>query len=226
MQWEVSTEQGSAAELHRRSAEMVSGGPAARSVRLLQVDAPALILGSAQPFTHVDAAAVRDAGLEVVRRRSGGGAVYVSEAAVMWVDVVVPSGDPLSEPDVGRAAWWLGDLWAGALASTGVDGVRVWRSAMRRTSWSDRVCFAGTGPGEVLAGDAKVVGISQRRTRSAALFQTALVLDWEPRRLLDVLALGESERDGAEVELAGAALGVGRAAGPVVFEALVASLPD
>ncbi len=32
--------------------------------------------------------------------------------------------------------------------------------------WSDVVCFAGVGPGEVTAGTAKVVGIAQRRTRA------------------------------------------------------------
>ena len=225
MRWEMAREEGSAAELHRRSAELVASPRPVRSVRLLEVDSPALVLGSAQPFSHVDPSAARAAGIEVVRRRSGGGAVYVSRSTVVWVDVVVPHGDPLWHQDVGIAPWWLGEAWAGALSEAGVGGALVWESAMRRTPWSDRVCFAGTGPGEVLLGESKVVGISQRRTRTAALFQTALVVDWDPGRLLDVLALDPAQRRAASDELAHAATGVGAQAATAAFEALTSSLP-
>ncbi|HET6915894.1 MAG TPA: hypothetical protein VFH56_07360 [Acidimicrobiales bacterium] len=225
MRWETAREVGSAAELHRRSAELVASPRAVRSLRLLEVASPALVLGSAQPFSHVDPSAARAAGIEVVRRRSGGGAVYVSQSTLVWVDVVVPHGDSLWHPDVGVAAWWLGEAWARALSEAGVGGARVWQSAMRRTAWSDRVCFAGTGPGEVLLGGSKVVGISQRRTRSAALFQTALVVDWDPGRLLDVLALDDAERQTASHELADAATGVGAPAAAAALEALASCLP-
>ena len=52
--------------------------------------------------------------------------------------------------------------------------------AMVRTAWSDRVCFAGIGAGEVIRDGAKLVGISQRRTRVAARFQCALYRTWRP----------------------------------------------
>lgn len=191
----------------------------------MEVTGPALVLGSAQPFTQVDEVAARAAGVEVVRRRSGGGAVYVSRSTVVWVDVVVPAGDSLWDPDVGRAAWWLGECWATALADVGVNGATVWRSAMRRTAWSERVCFAGVGPGEVLLGEAKAVGLAQRRTRTAALFQTALVLDWDPAAVLNLLALDVTERQAAAAELTGVAAGIGLVAGRAAFDALVASLP-
>jgi hypothetical protein len=49
---------------------------------------------------------------------------------------------------------------------------------MVRSEWSSRVCFAGTGAGEVLAGGRKVIGISQRRSRNGARFQCALYRHW------------------------------------------------
>lgn len=76
-----------------------------------------LVLGSSQPIEGVDSLACEDAGLGIVRRRSGGGAVLVAPGAQVWLDVFVPHGDPLSESDVGRAAWWLGELWARAISS-------------------------------------------------------------------------------------------------------------
>ena len=45
---------------------------------------------------------------------------------------------------------------------------------MACTGWCPLVCFAGVGPGEVLAGGRKLVGISQRRTRAGARFQCAV----------------------------------------------------
>ena len=101
-----------------------------------------------------------------MRRRSGGGAVLVGPGQAVWIDVVVPAGDPLWADDVGRAGWWLGEVWAAALAAAGLPGGEVWRGAQVRSAWSDRVCFAGLGAGEVTVGGRKVVGISQRRTRA------------------------------------------------------------
>ena len=50
------------------------------------------------------------------------------------------------------------------------------------------VCFDGLGPGEVTSRGAKVVGVSQRRTRLAARFQTSLYLRHDPVRLVALLA--------------------------------------
>lgn len=164
-----------------------------------RVDEPLLVLGSTQddvPFR----------GVEVVRRRSGGGAVLVTSDGVVWVDVFVPAGHPVWEQDVGRAFWWLGDAWAGALASLGVAGrVEVHRGALVGSRWSRQVCFAGLGPGEVTVDGRKAVGIAQRRTREGALFQCALALAWEPGRIAHLLALGPD----AEGELSGAVGPVG-----------------
>lgn len=211
--------------MHRLSAEMASASDPHRIVCMMEAVAPALVLGSAQPQSHVDIDATRAAKVDVVRRRSGGGAVLVGPATVIWVDLLVPAGDPLWQPDVGKAAWWVGESWARALAGVGAGSATVWKAGMRRSEWSDRVCFAGTGPGEVLIGAAKVVGVSQRRTRTAALFQTAAVVSWAPAELLGFLSLTAEDRSRALSDLAGAAAGVGADAGTRLFGALIDSLP-
>ena len=43
-------------------------------------------------------------GVEVVRRRSGGGAVLLLPGEFVWLDLVIPAGDPLWLDDVGQAA--------------------------------------------------------------------------------------------------------------------------
>jgi lipoate-protein ligase A len=146
----------------------------------------------------------------------------VEPGALLWVDVLVPAGDPLWEPDVGRAFAWLGRAWAEALGDVGVPGARAHEGGLVASPWSRLVCFAGLGPGEVTVAGAKVVGMCQRRTRVGALFQCAALLEWQPERLLARLALAEEERRRVARELAG----VARALDEVDPEQLATALLD
>lgn len=137
--------------------------------------------------------------------------MLVGPGELLWIDVFVPAGDRLWDPDVGRATHWLGGAWSAALATAGIAA--TWHDGpLVSTPWSALVCFAGLGPGEVRVGGAKVVGISQRRTRAGALFQCAALLRWRPSRLLGLLELNGGDRAGAEHDLAGVASPVGVAA--------------
>jgi lipoate---protein ligase len=189
--------------------ERVGARPAGeRRVVVYDVGRPVLVLGSSQRDDVVDWARVGKRGVEVVRRRSGGSAVLVESGAAVWVDVTIPADDALWEHDVGRAFHWVGAAWTEVLTRAGV--VCGWYDGpMRKTSWSAWVCFAGLGPGEVTVDGRKVVGLSQRRTREAVLFQCCAALRWEPERLLDLLALEDAERARGAVELAGVAAGIG-----------------
>ena len=172
---------------------------AGRSVWVFEPTVPALVLGSAQ---RTDRVATE---IEVVRRRSGGGAVLVVPGELLWVDVLVPAGDRLWDDDVGRAFGWLGDVWAGALAALGV-ATTVHHGGLTRSPWSDAVCFAGLGPGELLnAAGEKVVGMAQRRTRSVARFQCAALARWDAAAVVGLLGLPPPAGD----DLRGVAAGVG-----------------
>jgi lipoate-protein ligase A len=184
------------------------------SAWFLEVEGAALVLGSTQPGVTVG-----DPALEVVRRRSGGGAVLLRPGSAVWVDVVVPADDSLWTPDVGRAFWWLGEAWVEALTAVGVDGARWHDGPLMRSRWSEQVCFAGLGPGEVTVGGRKVVGMSSRRRRDGALFQCAALLDWDPAELVAVLGL-DSE---ALAELRDAAAGLAVPA-PLLQQAFLEAL--
>ena len=181
--WAVEVYQGSAAELHGREVAT----PAGRAVWWLTTTRPALVLGSSQRADVVDEGALERSGVELVRRHSGGGAVLLVPGEVSWVDVVLPAGDPLWDPDVGRAAHWLGAVWARVAAGFGTNGAEVHRGGLVRTPWSSLVCFAGLGPGEVQVAGRKLVSISQRRTRNWARFQCAVHRRWDPAALVELL---------------------------------------
>jgi lipoate-protein ligase A len=187
---------GLAAALHHRP------WPAdpAPAVWLLEVDGPALVLGS----TQAEPTGARSAEIEVVRRHSGGGAVLVAPETLVWVDVFVPADDRLWSADVGRAFGWLGDAWVRALAMLGVVPAVAHEGPLVHTTWSRSVCFAGLGPGEVTVAERKVVGISQRRRRAGALFQCAALRTWDAAGTVAALGLPPA----AATELAGVAAGV------------------
>lgn len=176
---------------------------------------PLLVLGSTQPASGVDAGRAAAAGVAVVRRASGGGAVLVRPGEVVWVDVGVPAGDALWSADVGRAFAWLGEVWAEAVRALGLPDVRVHQGPLVRSRWSGMACFAGLGPGEVTTGGGsgrsgrKVVGLCQRRTRAGSWFQGAALLRWDALALADLLVFDdESARAAAAADLAGAATGM------------------
>jgi lipoate-protein ligase A len=150
-------------------------------VRVVDVTSPALVLGSTQP-------AVPERGVPVVRRRSGGGAVLVRPGDPVWIDVLLPTDDPLWEDDVGRSFHWLGQAWVKALGSLGIEA--AWHDGpMICTPWCRQVCLAGLGSGEVTVDGRKVVGLAQRRTRAGALFQCAALLHWDPAEIAELLGL-------------------------------------
>lgn len=167
---------------------------AQRTIVHLHPTGPAVVLGSSQHESIVDVAAASRLGAEVVRRRSGGGAVWLDHA-LDWFDVVLPVGDPLAEADVQKAFHWLGEVFAETLRAVGVGAdpgteVRVHRGALARDPLNNVVCFAGLGPGEVTLGGRKIVGISQRRTRNYTLFQCGVLREWSPSPLVELLRPG------------------------------------
>ncbi len=187
--WLVRELRGSASELH--GAELAAESPPGEAVVwVLEVDRPALVLGSAQRADDVDHEVAAREGVEVARRRSGGGAVLLAPGEAVWVDFLVPRGHPLWDDDVSRSSLWLGSIWAAALAQLGVRGAQVHSGGMQCALAGSAVCFAGLGPGEVTSDGAKVVGISQRRTRVGARFQSVLLSRWDARGYERLLAPG------------------------------------
>ncbi len=202
-------------------------------VAVCRVTAPAVVLGSTQPERVIDRARIDAAGMEVARRRSGGGAVLVTPEDPVWIDVWLPVSHPLWSADVGRAFDWLGEVWVEALATTGVTGLSAHhRGYLSCTRWSSLVCFGGIGTGEVVTADGrKVVGLAQRRNRRGAWFQGACVLRWDPGSLVDVLAMTAEERQASAVELSQAVVGaaeLGQSPGstPVDRAGIVAAFID
>ena len=168
-----------------------------RAVALCRVTGrPAVVLGSAQSSDVADPDAVVAAGVDVVRRRSGGGAVLVAPGAQVWVEAWVPRHDPLWDDDIVRAPYFFGLRWSEALSAAGLPSatLQVHAGRLRQTPWSALVCFSGVGPGEVTVGGRKLVGLSQRRTRAGGRISTMALVHWDPAGLAPLLSLDPKRR--------------------------------
>ena len=177
-----------------------------------EVAHPTLVLGSTQPADLVSPAALRDRSVELVRRRGGGGAVYLEPGSHLWIDAWIPREDVLWAHDVSVAAEWVGQWWVEALVRVGVGGqgglsVHTGRSVPG--ALGDLVCFAGRGPGEVFVDDRKIVGVSQWRSREGALFSSCAYVEWDAEPLLDLLSFDDVTRSELAVGLRAVAVGVG-----------------
>jgi lipoate---protein ligase len=171
------------------------GSRVSRLVRVRSVTRPAIVLGSAQRDELIDREAAEANGIAVVRRGSGGGAVWLDESSISWIDVMIGVGDPLWKADVGEAFWWLGELWVNSLRAYDPSlKVAAYQGALVANEWSKLICYSGLGSGEVTIDHAKVVGISQKRTREAALFQCGVLHGWDPSMLLHYCVLNDDDR--------------------------------
>jgi lipoate---protein ligase len=186
-----------------------------RIVVARDVSRSTLVLGSTQPTELVGVSAVRARGVELVRRRGGGGAVHLEPGGQLWLDAWIPRGDPLWTADVSVAAEWVGAWWTLALAGTGQGGLDVHTGRSVPGDLGTLVCFAGRGPGEVFSGDRKVVGLSQWRAREGALFSSCAYRHWDPAALVALFEADEAERVGLAADLTPLAAGLGDLEPPV-----------
>ena len=176
-----------------------------RLARMYTVEGPALVLGSTQKTGAADERRAARSGVEVLRRRSGGGAVLLQPGRQVWADFFVAATDPLWHDDVTLAAGWVGRLWESVVAGISTAECSVHTGRLVADRWGRLVCFAGMGPGEVFLGDRKVVGVSQRRSRDRVRIQTAARLQPDASPVaggapddgldeLDLLDLSDAER--------------------------------
>jgi len=196
-----------------------------RTVFVRTLERPTLVLGSTQDVGIVDPAALVRGGVELLRRRSGGGAVLLEPGRAVWVDTWVPRSDPLWSDDVTRSGTWVGAWWAESL---GVPGLDVHYGRPIESRWSSLICFAGVGAGEVVRRGRKVVGVAQWRSRAGALIHSLAYLETEWERTTELLDLGP-DRARAALELAASTITVRELVGtdaPALTSTLLARLPD
>ncbi|HEV8129009.1 MAG TPA: hypothetical protein VGQ14_05080 [Candidatus Eisenbacteria bacterium] len=147
---------------------------------------PTLSLGRAEPFPGAyDAAALEAAGIDVVRRPTGGDAVLHDEEVTFAVAASVP-GPWAARPR--RFATLVAEALAAALRALGLPAAVVGRTEDMTgapVAPGSHPCFAHASAGEVRIGAFKAAGIASRFTRGAALSHASVPLTARHRDIAD-----------------------------------------
>ncbi len=172
--------------------------PPFRLVRICKVQKSSVVLGSAQKLFQLPKW-VNEANIDVVSRRSGGGAVWICPDHYVWIDVFLPFGDVLICREISSSFFWLGTVLVEVLEKIGLQEVQMYRGSFVTTPWSSAICFSSKSPGEVFVANKKVVGISQRRTREGVLFQIGIPIHLHLLELSKLFFATEAEKVTSEI---------------------------
>jgi lipoate-protein ligase A len=181
----------------------IAGGPP--TVRFYAWVAPTVSLGYGQTLAAVvDEAACRDAGVDLVRRPTGGGALlHESPTSEVTYSVVAHRDDFEGAGDLLDSYRVLATGLAEGLDRLGLP-VEVAPPVRERRPDGPAFCFARTGAYEITVSGRKLVGSAQRRQAGAFLQQGSLLLHADLAR---VARLFPAADPGACLATLGAALG-------------------
>ncbi len=144
------------------------------TLRFWRWDSPAVIIGRCQSITNeVDQAAAADMGVTVVRRMTGGGAMFLQPHGAITYSLYLPESavEGLSI----RQSYEVCEAWViRGLRSLGVDAHHV--------PINDIACSEG-----------KIGGAAQARRRGVVLHHTTMAYDMDPGEMVRVLRIGREK---------------------------------
>ena len=197
--------------------ERVAEGRSGPVLRLYAWDPPCVSLGYGQaPGREIDPAACRRAGVEAVRRPTGGRAVLHWHE--LTYSLVCRRDDPLAGGELEDTYRVVGECLVGGLALLGV-GAELERVRGRprapRSQTASAPCFSSAARWEVKWGGRKLVGSAQRRWSEAVLQHGSLLTGPGHARLPELLPLPGPQRQRWADALTGASAHLGQCLDPV-----------
>ncbi len=166
------------------------------TVRFMRWQPPALSLGRFQPVAQVNLEACRRAGIDVVRRATGGEAVLHKDEFTYTVVLPVDMEKPAAVLD---AYELICRAVIAAFERLGLT-IRLVRRADGDGAATDGSCFARPGVSDLVYGGAKVCGSAQARKGGGLLQHGSVLLRDNAALLYRLLDLDEEERARAEAK--------------------------
>lgn len=164
-------------------------------VRLYGWTPPAVSIGCMQNETHLDRDALARAGIEWVKRPTGGRAV------LHWNDITYSCAFSSRIPEFGNTVresyallcrCLMSGLALAGITSAAQDSAAEFAATKRDLGLP---CFLSPNRDEIMAGGKKLAGSAQKRTGDAVLQHGSIPVDGSFRRLPGFLALSGGERD-------------------------------
>jgi lipoate-protein ligase A len=152
----------------------VSAGRRGPTLRIWEWASPAVVMGRFQSLRNeVDAEAAQHHGIEVVRRISGGGAMFIEPGNTITYSIFAPL--TMVEGMSFEQAYALMDAWV--IAALGELGIQAWYQPL-----NDIASPAG-----------KIAGAAQARRGKAVLHHVTMAYDIDAAKMLQVLRIGREK---------------------------------
>ena len=152
----------------------VGAGERPATLRFWRWAAPAVVLGRFQSVRHeVDEEAAREHGIRVVRRMTGGGAMFVETENVITYSIYAPPELVAGMSSVDSYAF-LDEWVVEALRSLGID------------AWYEPI-------NDITSSDGKIGGAAQARRPGAVLHHVTMSYEMDAAKMLEVLRIGQEK---------------------------------
>ena len=185
---------------------------------------PCLSLGRSQRLGEVDLAACRAAGVDIVRRPTGGRSILHIDELTYSVSLL--QTDTRARGGIVESYRRLSEGLLAGLRSLGVDATQA-RGQTADSTETTAVCFETPSDYEITVAGRKLVGSAQWRARGGVLQHGTLPLCGELARIVDYLAFSDDERRVQRRRLLRQALTLEEATGAVfAFDSVAQALAE
>lgn len=152
----------------------VAAGRRPPTLRIWEWAGPAVVMGRFQSLRNeVDAEAARRHGIEVVRRISGGGAMFIEPGNTITYSIVAPV--TLVEGMTFEQAYAFMDQWV--IVALDTLGIKAWYQPLN----------------DITSSVGKIAGAAQARRGRAVLHHVTMAYDIDAVRMLEVLRVGREK---------------------------------
>ncbi|MGA9343278.1 MAG: biotin/lipoate A/B protein ligase family protein [Rhodanobacteraceae bacterium] len=152
----------------------VASGRRAPTLRIWEWAQPAIVIGRFQSLRNeVDADSARRHGIEVVRRISGGGAMFIEPGNTITYSIYAPLSMVAGLSF--QAAYAFMDTWViDALSDL---GIRAWYQPLN----------------DIVSASGKIAGAAQARRGTAVLHHVTMAYDIDATKMIEVLRIGREK---------------------------------
>ena len=202
----------------------VIDGTSLPTLRFYAWSPPCLSLGRSQRLAEADLAACRAAGVDVVRRPTGGRSILHTDELTYSVSLL--QTDPRTKGGIVEGYRRLSEGLLAGLHSLGVDAIQA-AGQSAPVSGTTAVCFETPSDYEITVAGRKLVGSAQWRARGGVLQHGTLPLCGDLARIVDYLAFSDAERSAQRCRLHLKALTMEEALGAVLpFDRVAQALAE
>ena len=202
----------------------VIDGASPPTLRFYAWSPPCLSLGRSQGLAEADLATCRAAGIDVVRRPTGGRSILHTDELTYSVSLL--QTDPRAKGGIVEGYRRLSEGLLTGLHGLGVDAIQA---AGQRTPDGETtaVCFESPADYEITVAGRKLIGSAQWRARGGVLQHGTLPLCGDLARIVDCLVFSEPERHAQRRRLHRKALTLEEAIGTVLpFDRVAQALAE